>query len=150
MFTPTRRLLTIVLFVAFDVIAVGTGMGVPVFAIALGFPVGWFLPGFLRLRSPYTSLALRALLRASLLTSAVTLVVVAVIWLPTLRMLADPAADLTNFGIPMILYEPLASFIGWVVLMVLISPALQMLATLFASVLRCAFRPAASSSIAVA
>ena len=35
----------------------------------------------------------------------------------------------------MILYEPLASFIGWQVLMVLISPFLQLLTTLFGSYL---------------
>jgi hypothetical protein len=35
----------------------------------------------------------------------------------------------------MILYEPRASFIGWLVLMILISPVLQMLTTLFGSYL---------------
>jgi hypothetical protein len=84
---------------------------------------------------------MKGLLRACTIASAVTFVLLAVIWLPTLRMLGDPSADLANFGIPMILYEPLASFIGWLVLMVFISPALQMLTTLFAAVLRCAFRP---------
>ena len=34
-------------------------------------------------------------------------------------MLFDPTADLANFGIPQLLYEPLASFIGWLVLMIL-------------------------------
>ena len=46
-------------------------------------------------------------------------------------MLLDPQADLANFGIPMILYGPQASFIGWLVLMIVISPFLQLLATLF-------------------
>lgn len=141
MLTPRRRIVTIAVFVALDVLAVGMGMGVPLFAIGLGFLVGWFLPGFLGLRAPYTAADLRALLRGALLTSAVTFVIVAIIWLPTVQMLNDPAVDIGNFGIPMILYEPLASFIGWVVLMVLISPALQMLATLFGSVLKCALRP---------
>jgi hypothetical protein len=46
-------------------------------------------------------------------------------------MLFEPGRDIANFGIPMILYEPLASFIGWIVLMVLISPLLQVLTTVF-------------------
>ncbi len=48
-------------------------------------------------------------------------------------MLSDPAADLANFGIPPILYEPRASFIGWLVLMIAISPVLQLLTTLLGS-----------------
>jgi hypothetical protein len=46
-------------------------------------------------------------------------------------MLFDRAADLANFGIPMILYEPRASFIGWLLLMIFVSPFLQFLMTLF-------------------
>ncbi len=48
-------------------------------------------------------------------------------------MLSDPAADLANFGIPPILYEPRASFIGWLVLMIAISPVLQLLMSLLGS-----------------
>jgi hypothetical protein len=48
-------------------------------------------------------------------------------------MLFDPGADLANFGIPLILYEPRASFIGWLVLMIVISPVLQLLTTLLGS-----------------
>ena len=48
-------------------------------------------------------------------------------------MLFDPRADLANFGIPLILFDPQASFIGWLVLMIAISPFLQLLATLFGS-----------------
>jgi hypothetical protein len=59
----------------------------------------------------------------------------AVLWGPVTTMLFDPAADLANFGIPMILYEPLPSFIAWLVLMIFISPFLQLLTTLFASYL---------------
>lgn len=73
MLTPRRRIVTIAVFVALDVLAVGMGMGVPLFAIGLGFLVGWFLPGFLKLRAPYTAADLRALLRGALLTSAVRL-----------------------------------------------------------------------------
>jgi hypothetical protein len=55
------------------------------------------------------------------------------IWGNTARMLLDPAADFANFGIPLILYEPKVSFVGWLVLMIFISPFLQLLTTLFAS-----------------
>ena len=48
-------------------------------------------------------------------------------------MLFDPAANLANLGAPLILYEPVASFIGWLVLMIVISPFLQLLMTLFGS-----------------
>ena len=65
----------------------------------------------------------------------------AVIWLPALRLLKLPEADLANFGIPLILYEPLPSFIGWMVLMVLISPFLQVLTTVFGAVLKLAYTP---------
>lgn len=67
----------------------------------------------------------------AIITSAFTVLLMAIIWLPAVLMLSDPTADLANYAIPMILYEPLASFIGWLVLMILISPFLQMLMTLF-------------------
>jgi hypothetical protein len=71
----------------------------------------------------------------ALLTSAVTLFWMVVIWAPTIRLLFNPGSDIANFGIPMILYEPLASFIGWIVLMILVSPFLQFLTTIFGSFL---------------
>jgi len=40
---------------------------------------------------------------------------------------------------PLLLFEPLTSFIGWIVLMVLISPFLQLLMTVFGSAARLAF-----------
>jgi hypothetical protein len=45
-----------------------------------------------------------------------------------------------NFGIPMILYDPRASFIGWMVLMIIISPVLQILTTVFSSTVRLVWR----------
>jgi hypothetical protein len=46
-------------------------------------------------------------------------------------LLFDPSADLVETGIPMILYEPKASLIGWLVLMIVLSPFLQFLMALF-------------------
>jgi hypothetical protein len=56
-----------------------------------------------------------------------------IIWGPTVSILFEPGRDLANTGVPMILYEPMPSFIGWIVLMILISPVLQLLTTLFGS-----------------
>jgi hypothetical protein len=47
-------------------------------------------------------------------------------------MLYGPEADLANFGIPQILFEPRLSLIAWLLLMIAISPFLQLLTTVFA------------------
>lgn len=41
-----------------------------------------------------------------------------ILWGRTISMLFDSNPDLKNFGIPLILYDPKISFIGWLVLMV--------------------------------
>jgi hypothetical protein len=60
-----------------------------------------------------------------------TLLMMAVIWGPKVVMLGGSDAKLAQWGIPQILYTPRASFVGWLVLMILISPFLQLLMTLF-------------------
>lgn len=75
--------------------------------------------------------ALGLVLRWAALTAAFTCALMVAVWGRAAGMLFDPAADLANFGIPLILYEPAASFIGWLVLMIVISPFLQFLMTLF-------------------
>ena len=115
------------------------GMGVPIFTILYGFIVGLLIPRVLQTSAELTSRYLAAILRAAFITSAVTFLGMAVIWLPTLEWLFNPARDISNFGIPMILYSPRASFIGWIILMVLISPFLQFLMTLFGSISWIAF-----------
>ena len=138
----SRKLLVpILLFLFLDLLAVGAGMGVPIFAILFGFVVGWFLPRVLADRAPDVRSLLRRCVVAALLTSAFTFLLMLLIWGPMARMLFDPAADIANFGIPMILYEPVASFIGWIVLMVVLSPFLQALAAAFASTVRLAWFP---------
>ena len=76
-------------------------------------------------------LAQRRVLRIAILTSGFTFILMAILWLPALSMLFDPERDIANFGMPLLLYEPLASFIAWIVLMVVISPFLQVLTTVF-------------------
>jgi hypothetical protein len=121
------------MYVLLDIICAGFGMGVPFFCILFGLPVGWFIAKRISVH-PYTfrQWLFKTLKRAAL-TSAFTVVIMLVVWMSSLLMLFDPTADLANYGIPLILYEPRASFIGWMVLMILISPFLQLLMTLLGS-----------------
>lgn len=123
------------LFLILDLLCVGMGMGVPIFCIFFGFVVGWYLAGRLTLLDLSLGDALNRILRYAIITSLFTFVVMCAIWGRTIIMLFDPASDYKNFGIPMILYEPKASFIGWLVLMIFKSPFLQLLTTIFASYL---------------
>lgn len=121
------------IFAFLDIICTGMGMGVPIFCIVFGLPVGWYIA--MRIAaSPFDARAMlsKTLLGAAL-TSALTFAGMLLLWGRCIGMLFDPTADLANFGIPMILYEPLASLIGWTVLMIVISPFLQLLMTLFGS-----------------
>ena len=113
-----------------DTLAVGVGMGVPVFCILLGFLLGGFL-GWSWTRQELNGRELAGKSLASLLSGVFTFILLIPIWTPLAFKLGDPAFDYAHFGIPMILYEPKASFIGWLVLMQLISPFLQGLTTLF-------------------
>lgn len=129
----------IIAFIFLDLFAIGIGMGVPIFAILLGFLVGWFTPSILSRDVSDLRHLLKKCLTAAFLTSSFTFFLMLVIWGPISRMLLDPSADIANFGIPMILFEPLASFIGWIVLMIVVSPFLQVLTTAFASAVRLAW-----------
>jgi hypothetical protein len=125
----------LLIYAFLDAICVGMGMGVPIFCILLGFPAGWY---FARLVTTaggsFRRILWKSLLYAGL-ASLLTFLAMAVIWGRTIPMLFDPAADLANLGIPLILYEPRTSFIGWQVLMICISPLLQLLAMVFGSYL---------------
>lgn len=124
---------TLLIYAALDVLCVGMGMGVPFFCILLGLPAGWAIAMRATRGTRSVRQVLGHVLRWSAFTAAFTLVLMAILWGRMVGMLFDPAADLANFGIPMILYEPAASFVGWLVLMVVISPFLQFLMTLFAA-----------------
>lgn len=141
-----RRLAPVGAYLLLDLLAVGAGMGVPIFAILLGFAAGWLAPAWLARAAAHWRHLLGLCLLTAGLASSFTFLLMVVIWGPALRMLFDPSADLANFGIPLILYEPTASFIGWLVLMIVISPGLQALASSFASAVRLAWRPPALDS----
>ena len=123
----------IALFAFADIVCVGLGMGVPVFCILLGLPVGWYIARRITIRRCDAKQMLGKMLQGAALTSAFTFVGMTLVWGWCIAMLFDPAADLANFGVPMILYQPTASFVGWLVLMIVISPFLQLLMTLFGS-----------------
>jgi len=122
-----------IVYAILDTLFVGMGMGVPFFCILLGFPVGGYLAKRLTLSEKGLNDILSDVLKYSLYTSFFTFIWMVVIWGQVSTMLLDPAADFANFGIPMILYHPKISFIGWIILMVFISPFLQLLCTIFAS-----------------
>ena len=129
-FQKRRSLWLFLGFAAADILCVGAGMGVPIFPILLGFPVGYAIARTLAARSLALRDLLAKILLCAALTSAFTLVLMMVIWGPVAIRLADPAFDVANFGIPLILYDPLASFVGWLGLMIVVSPFLQLLTTL--------------------
>jgi len=135
-----KFILPIIAYCLLDLLAVGAGMGVPIFAILFGFVVGWFVPQLLFRDVSDLHRLLNKCLFGSFLTSCFTFLLMIIIWVPTARMLLDPSADFVNFGIPMILYDPRASFIGWLLLMTVISPILQILSSAFASSVRLAWR----------
>lgn len=136
-----RRLFALKVWVVYaiwavlDLISVGMGMGVPVVTILLGLPAGWyFARRELGRAAPVRATLGRSLAHIALLV-LFTFAVMLVIWAPPTTMLFDPQADLGNFGIPMFLYTPKASFIGWMVLMIVLSPGLQALTAVFAAYL---------------
>jgi hypothetical protein len=121
------------IYMVLDTICVGMGMGVPIFCIFFGFLVGWYIVRMIVATTEQIREVLRKFLLYAAVASAFTFVVMTVIWGRCFLMLFDPGMDYANFGIPMILYDPKASFIGWLVLMIVVSPFLQLLATLFGS-----------------
>lgn len=126
-----------------NVFLIGLGMGVPIFAILFGFPVGWQLGRRAAAELPSGSDAPRPALRSLALYGAalagVTFLVLAAVWGPHLPKAFDPAVDATSFGIPLVLYTSQASKIAWFALMLVISPLAQFMAVVTAGVLAHAF-----------
>lgn len=125
--------IAVALYIVLDIICVGVGMGVPIFCILLGFPLGWFIVKRISASTEHSHLMYYKIFNVSLLASAFTFLLMLVIWGRTILMLFDPKSDFQNFGHPFILYDPKISFIGWSVLMIFLSPFLQLLTTIFAA-----------------
>jgi hypothetical protein len=130
-----RPLSILFIYVVLDIICIGMGMGVPFFCILLGFFVGWFVVRYITFSLSDLPQVFRKALQYAGITAGFTFLTMLVLWGPFASYLFDPAKDLAQTGIPMILYEPRASLIGWIVLMVLISPFLQLLTALFSAYL---------------
>lgn len=122
-----------VIYIILDTLLVGIGMGVPFFCMLLGFPAGWYIAKRLTLSKMSTNDVLNRILKYAIFTSCVTFAWMLAIWGPISAMILNNDTDFANFGIPMILYDPKISFIGWITLMIFISPFLQLIITIFAS-----------------
>jgi hypothetical protein len=121
----------LIIYVIADLFCIALGMGLPFFCILLGFPVGWYLTK--RIYNPYLDMKdqLSRIFKYALICSSFTLVIMILIWGSIVPMLWDSNAEIANFGIPLILYDPKMSFIGWLILMIFISPLLQIMTTIF-------------------
>jgi hypothetical protein len=121
-----------VIYMALDIFCMGVGMGVPFFNIIFGFLVGWYIVKWVSVGTSEVNDILKRMLIYSCITAGVTFLGMLLIWGWSAKMLYSPEVDIVNFGIPQILYEPRMSLIAWLVLMIAISPFLQLLTTVFA------------------
>lgn len=124
----------IISIIVIEVICAGMGMGVPIFNIISGFPLGWFLANQLTRDTHEILKSQRKVFNYALMASAFTFLLMVIIWgMAAVSFIFDPTIDKANFGEPLILFTPVASFYGWLVLMIVISPFLQLLSTIFAA-----------------
>lgn len=107
-----------IIFIILDLFCVAMGMGVPIFSILFGFPIGWYIAKKAILNSEDVNYILKKILQYTLVTSTFTFFIMSILWGRTISMLFDSNPDLKNFGIPLILYDPKISFIGWLFLMI--------------------------------
>ncbi len=130
----TRRFRTAgLIYAVIDVICIALGMGVPILCIFLGFVVGWYVALQLSKEPGDLQRLFQRTLRISILSVVLTFAIMLVIWGRMFALLFDASTDYTSLGIPLILYDPKLSFVGWLALMIFISPVLQLLATIFAA-----------------
>jgi O-antigen/teichoic acid export membrane protein len=120
-----------ILYILIDIICMGMGMGVPFFCILLGFPLGWYITKRVSVSTEQHYQKYYKIFKVSLLAAIFTFILMLVVWGWTIPKIFDPSFDFQNFGLPNFLYEPKISFIGWHILMIIISPFLQLLTTIF-------------------
>ena len=125
----------IIIYILIDLICVGAGMGVPIFCILLGFPLGWYITKRVTASTEQLYQKCHKIFKFSIFASIFTFVVMLIVWLSAILINIESSSDIQNFGHPYILYDPKASFIGWLILMVIISPFLQLLTTVFGAFL---------------
>ena len=115
------------------VILTGICMGVPILNILFGFIIGWYATKRACLIYENLGQRLSKIFIYCIFCSGITLILMIGIWGRTIPMLFDPLSDFKNFGHPMILYNPKLSFIGWLILMIIISPFLQLISSIFSA-----------------
>ncbi len=126
-----RVVWVLAVYVLLDLACVLLGMGIPIFSILLGIPVGWYVVERCAAKGLRDGEMLSEAFFAGVATASLTFCLMGLVWGPSIALLFRPGADLAGVGIPLILYDATASFIGWLVLMIVISPILQVLMTLF-------------------
>lgn len=125
----------IISYILIDLLCVGAGMGVPIFCILLGFPLGWYITDRISASTEQLYQKYRKIFKYSLFASVFTFIVMLIIWGAAVLINIDSSSDIQNFGHPYILFDPEISFIGWLFLMIFISPYLQLLTTIFGAFL---------------
>ncbi len=135
MITRRKLIIGFILYAVIDIFCIAMGMGVPIFCILFGFVVGWYIAKYLCRDIQDIKDKINRIMRYSIVTAGFSFLVMLIIWGRMAVMLGDPATDYENFGIPFILYDPKLSFIGWLILMIFISPFLQLLTMVFAAFL---------------
>jgi hypothetical protein len=124
--------IVVILYILIDIICAGAGMGVPIFCILLGLPLGWYITQRVTASNEQLYQKYYKILKLSLLAAIFTFIVMLIVWGIAILMFFDSSPDFQNFGHPYILYDPKISFYGWLILMIIISPFLQLLTTIFA------------------
>ena len=123
----------VVLYVLVDIICAGAGMGVPIFCVLLGFPTGWYIARKATASREELYQKNYKILKFSLLAAIFTFIVMLIVWGSAILIHIHSVSDIQNFGHPNILYDPVTSFIGWLILMIIVSPFLQLLTSIFAA-----------------
>jgi len=129
---PGRLLL---IYSVLDILCAGAGMGVPIFCILFGFLTGWGITRKILLETDDLHQLLRKSLKYVMATTLITFLLMVMIWGGAIIVFINQHDDFINFGHPLILYDPKLSLIGWFVLMIVISPFLQLLTQVFHSIL---------------
>jgi hypothetical protein len=118
-------------YIIVDILCAGSGMGVPIFCILLGFLAGWVIIRIILLRSNDLNEILKKSFKYGIVTTLITFLLMVIIWGGAIIVFFNHNYDFKTFGHPLILYDPKLSFIGWLALMIVISPLLQLLTTVF-------------------
>lgn len=124
-----KRLRYIITFVFLELFLTGIAMGIPIFLILFGFFFGFFITKKILISNAKNPL--KIIFKYSSLASGFSFLIMLAIWGTYSLNIFNKSFDFANSGIPLILYEPFTSFIGWIILMIFISPFLQFLMAIF-------------------